>query len=253
MLSIKKLDYQWVGAEKPLINGLNLTIETGEWVALIGDNGAGKSTLLRLIAGLLKPTGGHIMVQGRDIATLKAAQRAPLLGVLFQEAERQIFRHRVRDEIAFGLRLQGVRGDLLQQHIAQTLTLCGLSDVADAHPLDLHAGQRRMVAVASLACVAPPLLLLDEPSRDFDSYWLGIFINWLEICRAQGTTVLAISHDYSFVKKYFPRAIRLADGVITEDGNSNRMLFMPAIPKKIRVACKRGQHPSNLKYEGYNV
>jgi energy-coupling factor transport system ATP-binding protein len=216
MLTIASLNYQWPGAAKPLINGLNLTIETGEWVALLGDNGAGKSTLLRLIAGLLKPTSGQIALQGWNIATLKAAQRAPLLGVLFQEAERQIFRNRVRDEIAFGLRHHGIRGEALEQRIAQTLALCELTDVAEAHPLDLHAGQRRMVAVASLAAVAPPLLLLDEPSRDFDDYWLDVFTRWLDICRAQGSTVLAISHDDSFVKQHFPRTLRLADGVVTE-------------------------------------
>ncbi|HGM5492893.1 TPA: ABC transporter ATP-binding protein [Serratia fonticola] len=224
MLTIESLGYQWPGVTEPIINGLELTIEAGEWVALIGDNGAGKSTLLRLMAGLLKPTGGKVFLQGQNIATLKAAQRAPLLGVLFQEAERQIFRNRVRAEIAFGLRHQGMRGEILEQRVAQTLALCELTDVADAHPLDLHAGQRRMVAVASLAAVAPPLLLLDEPSRDFDSHWLAVFTRWLAVCRAQGTTVLAISHDYAFVKTHFPRVIRLADGVIAEDGDADRVV-----------------------------
>lgn len=219
MLRIESLEFQWPTAPEPTIKGLNLTINAGEWVALIGNNGAGKSTLLRLIAGLLKPGNGQVLLQGKNIASLKAAQRAPVIGVLFQEAERQIFHNRVRDEIAFGLRHQGVHGDELEQKITQTLTLCGLSDVADAHPLDLHAGQRRMVAVASLAAITPPLLLLDEPSRDFDSHWLAIFTQWLAMCREQGTTVLAISHDYSFVNHHFSRAIRLADGIIADDGD----------------------------------
>lgn len=229
MLTIESLDYQWPSVAQPIINGLHLTIEAAEWVALIGDNGAGKSTLLRLMAGLLKPTGGKVLLQGQNIATLKAAQRAPLLGVLFQEAERQIFCSRVRDEIAFGLRHRGIRGDMLAQRIAQTLALCELTDVADAHPLDLHAGQRRMVAVASLAAVAPPLLLLDEPSRDFDSDWLAVFTRWLAVCRAQGTTVLAISHDYAFVREHFPRVIRLAEGIIAEDGEVGRILGSPDV------------------------
>jgi energy-coupling factor transport system ATP-binding protein len=224
MLSIESLEFQWPSATKPIIEGLNLTVNRGEWVALIGDNGAGKSTLLRLIAGLLKPGNGQVSLQGKNIASLKAAQRAPLLGVLFQEAERQIFHNRVRDEIAFGLHHQGVSGDVLAQKVAQTLALCELTDVADAHPLDLHAGQRRMVAVASLAAVAPPLLLLDEPSRDFDSHWLGVFNSWLASCRAQGTTILAISHDYAFIRQHFPRTIRLADGVIAEDGETQHII-----------------------------
>lgn len=217
MLNIESLGYQWPGTTEPLINNLHLTISAGEWVALVGDNGAGKSTLLRLIAGLLKPTNGKIIWQGHNISTLKVTQRVQQLGILFQEAERQIFHHRVTDEIAFGLRHQGVRGDMLEQRVAETLALCQLTDVAEAHPLDLHAGQRRMVAVACLASVAPPLLLLDEPSRDFDNAWLAIFNNWLAVCRALGTTVLAISHDNTFVKQQFPRIIRLTDGVITED------------------------------------
>lgn len=223
MLKIESLEFQWPTAPTPIINGLNLKVNSGEWVALIGDNGAGKSTLLRLIAGLLKPGNGHVFLQNNNIASMKAAQRAPLVGVLFQEAERQIFHNRVRDEIAFGLRHQGICGDELQQKIMQTLDLCELTDVADAHPLDLHAGQRRMVAVASLAAVAPPFLLLDEPSRDFDSHWLAIFTKWLSMCRAQGTTILAISHDYTFVKQHFSRTIRLANGVITEDGETHSM------------------------------
>jgi energy-coupling factor transport system ATP-binding protein len=224
MLNIQSLEFQWPSATQPIIKELNLTVNTVEWVALIGDNGAGKSTLLRLIAGLLTPGHGQVCLQGKNITSLKAAQRAPLLGVLFQEAERQIFHNRVRNEIAFGLRHQGISGEALEQKIAHTLALCELTDVADAHPLDLHAGQRRMVAVASLAAVAPPLLLLDEPSRDFDSHWLGIFNRWLASCRAQGTTILTISHDYTFVKQHFPRTIRLANGTITEDGETQHIL-----------------------------
>lgn len=223
MLKIESLEFQWPTVSTPVINGLNLKINSGEWVALIGDNGAGKSTLLRLVAGLLKPGNGQVFLQNKNIASMKAAQRAPLVGVLFQEAERQIFHNRVRDEIAFGLRHQGMRGDELHQKIMQTLALCELTDVADAHPLDLHAGQRRMVAVASLAAVAPPLLLLDEPSRDFDSHWLAIFTKWLSMCREQGTTILAISHDYAFVEQHFSRTIRLANGVIAEDGETHSM------------------------------
>jgi len=87
--------------------------------------------------------------------------------------------------------------------------------VASAHPLDLHTAQRRMVAVASLEAIAPPVLLLDEPSRDFDDAWLAVFERWLAVCRERGTTVLAISHDAEFIRRHFTRVIRLKDGVIT--------------------------------------
>lgn len=78
-----------------------------------------------------------------------------------------------------------------------------------------NAAQRRMVAVASLEAMAPPVLLLDEPSRDFDAHWLTVFEHWLATCRARGTSVVAISHDAAFTRRHFSRVVRLHNGAIT--------------------------------------
>ena len=98
------------------------------------------------------------------------------------------------------------------QRTAAALRLCSLESVADAHPLDLHTAQRRMVAVACLEAMAPEILLLDEPSRDFDRHWLAIFEAWLTVCRKRGTSVVAISHDAAFTQRYFSRQVRLEKG-----------------------------------------
>ncbi|MFV0575271.1 MAG: energy-coupling factor ABC transporter ATP-binding protein [Vibrio sp.] len=215
MLTVSDLDYQWPNSSKKLLYNLNLNINNGELVALVGDNGAGKSTLMRLIAGLLKPSSGTVIFNQHNVHQLKAQQRAPLIGILFQEAERQIFKSRVFDEVAFGLEQQGMCGEALKEKVQQTLEMCQLADVAESHPLDLNSGQRRMVAVATLAAMNPPLLLLDEPTRDFDAHWLEIFAQWLKQCHQQGTTVLAISHDYSYIKQHFERVITLENGQIS--------------------------------------
>ncbi|WFW61122.1 ATP-binding cassette domain-containing protein [Citrobacter freundii] len=217
MLTLNQVTYRWPNASYNCLHNISLNLNAGEWLALTGDNGAGKSTLLRIMAGLLPPSSGTITLSDRSIAQLKNRERAKVLGVLFQEAENQIFHSKVAEEVAFGLRLQKRPAAEIAQRTAAALQLCQLADVADAHPLDLHTAQRRMVAVASLEAMAPALLLLDEPSRDFDAHWLAIFENWLAVCRARGTSVVAISHDVAFTQRHFSRVVRLATGQLRQE------------------------------------
>lgn len=212
MLTLNQVTWRWPNAADDCLRNISLELHEGEWLALTGDNGAGKSTLLRIMAGLLSPSSGSVTVQNRAIAQLKNRERARAIGVLFQEAENQIFHSKVRDEVAFGLRLQKLPAVEVAQRTAAALQLCQLEEVADAHPLDLHTAQRRMVAVASLEALAPAILLLDEPSRDFDAHWLGVFEHWLAVCRARGASVVAISHDAAFTQRHFSRVVRLEEG-----------------------------------------
>jgi len=212
MLILNQVGFRWPGAPTPCLNDISLQLSAGEWLALTGDNGAGKSTLLRVMAGLLSPESGTITLHDSPIAQLKNRERATLIGVLFQEAENQIFHSNVAEEVAFGLRLQKLPEIEVAQRTANALQLCQLTDVAEAHPLDLHTAQRRMVAVASLEAMAPAILMLDEPSRDFDAHWLAVFENWLAVCRQRGTSVVAISHDSRFTQRHFARVVRLENG-----------------------------------------
>ena len=229
MLQLNNLTYCWPSATQECISQLSLQVTHGEWVALVGDNGAGKSTLLRLAAGLLRPDNGQILFEGRSLSDYSAPQRACHIGVLFQEAERQIFHSKVFDEVAFGLRRQKCPTAEIEERTLKALEICGLSDVAQQHPLDLHSGQRRMVAVASLSVVAPKLLLLDEPSRDFDAYWLGYFERWLDLQRAAGTAVLTISHDLDFIARHFNRVIQLDAGKLVADASAAEVLNNPSL------------------------
>lgn len=224
MLVLQDVIFRWPQASENCLHTLSLTFPTAEWAALTGQNGAGKSTLLRVMAGLLVPSSGRVLLQNTPLATLNALQRARQIGILFQEAENQFLHSDVFAEVAFGLRLQKRAEDDVLQRTTDALALCGLSDVAHAHPLDLHVAQRRMVAVASLEAMAPPVLLLDEPSRDFDAHWLGMFEGWLAVCRARGATVMAISHDYAFIRRHFSRVLQLENGQIIRDGPAEHVL-----------------------------
>nr|MBD6492604.1 ATP-binding cassette domain-containing protein [Salmonella enterica subsp. enterica serovar Enteritidis] len=101
MLTLNQVAYRWPDAAADCLHAISLELRDGEWLALTGDNGAGKSTLLRIMAGLLSPTSGSVTLNGEPIAQLKNRQRAAAIGVLFQEAENQIFHSNVAQEVAF--------------------------------------------------------------------------------------------------------------------------------------------------------
>ena len=212
MLTLNQITYRWPGAADDCLRDISLELRQGEWLALTGDNGAGKSTLLRIVAGLLAPSSGSVIFRDAPLLQMKNRQRAGHIGVLFQEAENQIFHSKVAEEVAFGLKLQKLPAEEITRRTRAALQLCQLDEVADAHPLDLHTAQRRMVAVASLEAMAPDVLLLDEPSRDFDAHWLAIFERWLATCRQRGSSVVAISHDPAFTQRHFSRVVRLEAG-----------------------------------------
>lgn len=217
MLSFDRLCFSWA-PDNPCLHDITLQIASGEQVAIVGDNGAGKSTLLRLAAGLLAPTSGTVSWQQQDLCEQRALARASQIGFLFQESERQLFHSRVDDEIAFGLRLQKRPGEEIRARVAAALAQCELTAWAASHPLDLDAGQRRMVAVACLHAMQPELLLLDEPSRDFDPHWLAILERWLASERAKGTTIVAVSHDAEFVRRNFTTLVELKAGRLVAHG-----------------------------------
>ena len=229
MLQLDNLTYRWPSSSVDNIKSLSLSITAGEWVALVGDNGAGKSTLMRLLAGLLQPTSGSIQLNNQALDILSTPLRATHIGILFQEAEKQIFHSRVRDEVAFGLKRQRYHKHDIHARVQQALEICHLVDVADKHPLDLHAGQRRMVAVACLEAVSPKLLLLDEPSRDFDAFWLRKFEHWLALQREKGITVVSISHDLDFVARHFQRVLHLSNGQLIADDQPMEILRHPEL------------------------
>ena len=215
VLEIRDLDFFWKGAELPLLKELNEKIVPGERVALVGANGAGKSTLLRLCGGLLDPTGGDIFLNGEPVRRILPRQRSSEIGFLFQDPERQIFHATVEEEILFSLRNEKFSADEKKARLERALNVTGLRGKEKTHPLDLNSAERRMVAVASLSVQDLRLLLLDEPTRELDDYWLDVFLKWMD---TQTAAILTISHDPELVSKYFHRTWLLKAGAIEPRG-----------------------------------
>ena len=200
------------------LDGIDLHVAAGERVAIVGQNGSGKSTLVRQLNGLLRPTEGRVLVDGRDAAQLHVAQLAARVGLAFQNPDRQIFAGRVRAEVAFGPRNLGRSGDAVDRAVDEALDAVGLSGTADANPYDLGYSRRKLLAIASILAMQTPVVILDEPTTGQDARGVARVRAIIERLSGEGRTVITISHDMRFVAETARRVVVMREGRILLDG-----------------------------------
>jgi len=200
------------------LDGVDLAIGAGERVALVGQNGSGKTTLVRHLNGLLRPSEGHVTVDGTDGATMTVAQLATRVGLVFQDPDRQIFAGSVRAEVEFGPRNLGRSGHELRAAVADALAATGLTAEEDTNPYDLGASRRKLLAIASVLAMRTPVLVLDEPTTGQDARGLELVRSVVASVAGEGRTVIAISHDMRFVAEAFERVVVMREGRIILDG-----------------------------------
>jgi energy-coupling factor transport system ATP-binding protein len=216
-LRVEGLVHVYPGGVRAL-DGIDLAVASGERVALIGQNGSGKTTLVRHLDGLLRPSSGRVVVGGIDAATLRVAELARMVGLVFQDPDRQIFSAAVREEVAFGPRNLGLRGAELEAAVSGALEAVGLNDAASANPYDLGGARRKLLALASVLAMRTPVLVLDEPTTGQDDLGVGIVRRVIDDAGLAGRTVIAISHDMRFVAESFERIVVMRAGRVVLDG-----------------------------------
>jgi energy-coupling factor transport system ATP-binding protein len=200
------------------LSGVTITIEAGARVAIVGQNGSGKSTLVRHFNGLLRATDGTVLIDGREIGGRHVADLARLVGISFQNPDRQIFSSRARAEVAFGPRNLGIRNQRLDERVGAALELVGLAKQAETNPYDLGFSERKLLALASIVAMSTPAIVLDEPTTGQDANGVARVKEIVAALADEGRTVVAISHDMSFVVETFDRLIVLRDGRVVMDG-----------------------------------
>lgn len=222
------------------LRDVDLVIGAGESVALIGENGAGKSTLAKQINGLLKPSRGRVTVGDWDTRQKSPAQLARRVGHVFQNPDDQLFERTVFGEVAFGPRNLGYSGTALQAKVQQALAQVGLEEQGERHPYDLHPSQRKMVALAATLAMGAPVLILDEPTTGHDVSGVARIGQIVESLKAEGRTVLAISHDLDFCGEHFERIVVMSGGRILADGDADQIL------RQADVLASAGVEPPQL-------
>ncbi len=200
----------------PAIAGLNLTLEDGELMVLLGPSGCGKTTTLRLIAGLIRPTGGDVRFDGKSVLGLPPEKRA--IGMVFQEPSLFPFLS-VGQNIAFGLRMRKTPRGAIAERVAAALASVQLTGFEDRPPDQLSGGQRQRVALARALVIRPRLLLLDEPLASLDQ---GLRSELREMIRAlqknAGITTLFVTHDQAEAVAIADRIALMMDGCLRQVG-----------------------------------
>lgn len=198
------------------LDGLALSIATGERVAIVGPNGSGKSTLVRHWNGLLRPTDGRVLVDGVPTAGRRVAELARIVGLTFQDPDRQLFARTCREEVAFGARNAGLRRSGLDTSVGEALAAVGLAERADRNPYDLAPSKRRLLGLASVLAMRTPVVVLDEPTMGLDLVEIERVQEIVSKLAQDGRTVIAISHDVRFVAATFERIIKIDAGRVVE-------------------------------------
>jgi energy-coupling factor transport system ATP-binding protein len=206
----------------PVLSDISFDLETGDLLLILGQNGAGKSTLLKLLNGILKPTGGSILVAGCDTATNSTAALARHVCVTFQNPADQLFASMVRREIEFAPRNLKRRdaGKLAEE----ALSLCELDPVALRHPYDLPPAQRKVLTVASAIASGSSFLAFDEPSAGLSQLERRILDKVIGSLRANERGLLVVSHDLELFLPYASKVLLLHQGTLVFLGEPQELL-----------------------------
>jgi len=206
--------------ERVALKNINLKIEDGEFVGIIGHTGSGKSTLIQHFNGLLKPTEGRVLINGMDTTGKDLKELRRHVGIVFQYPEHQLFEETVYKDIAFGLRRQNLTEDEIRDEVVKAVKAVGLNeDVLEKSPFELSGGQKRRVAVAGVLVMKPSILILDEPTAGLDPRGRDEIFGFItDIHETMGITVILVSHSMEDIARLVDRVIVMNGGAIEMDG-----------------------------------
>ena len=208
------------------LRGVNLDLRSGELVSVVGPNGSGKTTLAKVIAGLIEPTKGEVLIEGKPLRSYDRQTLSSIVGYVYQNPDHQIFNQTVFDEVAFGLRIRGVREGEVEERVRRALAVFGLEGKEGEHPFFLSKGERRRLALASVYVLDPKVLIVDEPTTGQDMVFNEKLFELLRGLAGEGRCVVVITHSTDLAFKYSDRVVVLKGGLVLADEHPRRLLTM---------------------------
>jgi energy-coupling factor transport system ATP-binding protein len=222
LIQLKNVTYSYSNVDA--LRGVSLSINRGEYVAIMGENGAGKTTLVKHFNGLLRPKSGSVTVDGEDVLTKSIASMARKVGLVFQNPDDQLFAEDVEEEISFALKNFGYEEAVIKERVEWALNLLDLTRYRKASPFILSGGERKRVALASILAWNPDVIVLDEPTVGQDYGQKERLKHFLLQLRTQGKTVVIVTHDVEFVAESQPRILLMTQGKVIADGPTKRIM-----------------------------
>lgn len=239
------------------LDDINLVIEDGEFVGLIGHTGSGKSTLVQHLDALLKPSSGTVYFNGEDIFEkgyeLKRLRRK--LGLVFQYPEHQLFEATVFDDVCFGPKNLGLDSKEVELRAFAALKQVGIEDsVFYTSPFDLSGGQKRRVAIAGVLAMKPEVLVLDEPTAGLDPEGRTEILSMVKKLHDEGLTIILVSHSMEDVADYVDRIIAMDKGKILLDGDVRSVFAQVDVLEEVGLGAPAVNYVMrDLKKAGFNV
>ena len=221
------------------LEGVDLEIRQGKFLAVLGQNGSGKTTLVKHFNGLLKPTEGEVRVGGVETVKQGLRRLGERVGYVFQNPDHQIFSDTVFDEVAFGSKIREMEENEIGERVSEALAAVGLEGRGDEDPFSLTKGERQRVAVASVLAVRPEVLILDEPTTGLDYAEQKRMMGLVRDLNEAGSTIIIVTHTMWVVAEYAHRVAVVRDGRVTLHGNV-RDVF--AREEDLREAALRPPH-----------
>ena len=268
MIKVENLNFVYqkgMPDERQVLHDINLEIDDGDILAIIGHTGSGKSSLIQHFNALLRPTSGKIFVNGVDITDKKANLKEirKKVGMVFQYPEYQLFEETVFKDIAFGPKNMGLSKNEIEKSVYEAMDMVGLSrDLADRSPFELSGGQKRRVAIAGVLAMRPEILILDEPTAGLDPHGRDSLLNRIEaLHKNTGMTVIFVSHSMEEVARLAKNVIVMNDGrvfkkgsvaEIFEKGNELKKIGLN-IPQITQLALKLRKKGVDIRPDIYTV
>jgi energy-coupling factor transporter ATP-binding protein EcfA2 len=233
LVVFENVDFRYSDETPFVLKDVNLTIRHGDLIAVLGPNGSGKSTLVKHAIGLLKPTKGRVLVDGKDTRTLSIAQIARVLGFVFQSPTHMLFAPTVREELEFGPKNLEFKKDVMEKAVAESLSTVNLKGLEEYPPLGLSFGQQKRTTIAAVLAMRSQIMIMDEPTAGQDYANYTHFMD--EMCRpdvdssqslvaANFAATLFITHDLDLAVTYANRVLLVGDQHIVADGAPEEVL-----------------------------
>lgn len=228
IVSIRDLKFTYPDGTRAL-DGIDLDVGRGEYLAIIGQNASGKTTLVRHLVGLLKPTEGKVEVFGKSTLQTKTTELATRIGYVYQNPDHQLFCKSVYEECAYGLQNLGLRETDIQRKVREVLTRVGLEAFEQTDTFLLGKGQRQRLAVAAALVMGPEVMIVDEPSTGQDMKQSEGIMGLLDSLNCEGKTILIVTHNMRLVAEHAKRVVVMVRGKILLDGDVRTVFSQPRV------------------------
>lgn len=236
---------------------VSFTVEPGEFLGVAGHTGSGKSTLIQHMNGLVHPTCGRVLADGRDLAEKGVASDVRRsVGLVFQYPENQLFANTVYDDVAFGPRNMGLDADEVDRRVREGLELVGLSfdELSERSPFDLSGGQQRRVAFAGVLAMEPAVLVLDEPVAGLDPLSREEFLGLIRELHSDGRTIVMVSHSMEDLAALCDRILVLSEGRVFRLGTPAEVFADAPALKSVGLGAPAPQaFASALREAGFTL